>query len=562
MRRILLIVLGGALLVPAGASGAVRHAAPGGTGSACEATTPCRLFTALDGAAAGDEVVVAPGDYGSAAAPLTFDGQFNAPGLDVHGLPGQPRPRIYSSAAYALAFYGGGVRVSHLHVITTGDGQTPLSLSFAPGSVADDVVAEARGSSTACFVGNVQTIQNSVCWASGENGRGVAALGSVYGPTDATLRNVTAWSAQGEAVFAQSSADRPVQLHLRNVIAQGSGVSIGAYAFDAPATIDASGSNFPPEEVEASVGATAPSAAGNQSTPPLLNDPEAGDFSQVAGSPTVDAGRDDQTAGTFAFGGLTPRVLGGGVDIGADEQTVAPAVGTANLGPVGPTTAVLVGTVDPEGLATTHRFEYGPTTAYGSATPEGTLPVGGAPVTVSGALDGLAPRTTYHARLVATNARGTTVGPDVTFTTTSIDVLAPPRVGSPGPPLPPPVPVAPKLAAVSVTPARARAGKAVRLKLRLDQDATVRIGLVRLSTGRRKGTRCVAPAKAARKAKRCTRAVPVRSIRRELDAGTRTVTLPRTFLPRAAGRYRITVQATAADGRRSRTTTRALTVLR
>lgn len=574
MRRVVLIVLGGVLLVPAGAAGAVRHAAPDGAGTACTEAAPCALYVALQDAPDGSEVVVAPGDYGSLAAPLTEDGQIYGAGLDVHGVAGQPRPRIYSRASYPFAF-SGGVRVAHVHVVATGDGgvgQYALAFLSATGNVAEDVVAEARGDTTACAVGGPQTLRNTVCWSRGTSGGvALAAYGALYGPTDATLRNVTAWARNGRGVVAQSAQDRPVALTLRNVIAHGSGGTGRAIqvqqAGGAQAVVDATGSNYPADGVGLSAGGVGPDPATNQAAAPLLVSPSTGDFRQLDGSPTVDAGIDDAANGPFALDGLTPRVLGARTDIGADEQTTTPVVGAATLGPVGPATAVLISSVDPEGLQTTYRFEYGPTATYGATTPDGIVPVGDTPVTVSAALDGLEAQTAYHVRVVATNARGTTLGPDLRFTTTGVGTDAG-ALPAPGPTLatpPPAAPVpprtaAPGLSAVALRPARARAGTAVRIRLRLDRDATVRIGLQRLTDGRRKGRRCVAPAKAARKAKRCARAVPVRSITRELTAGAGTVTLPRAFAPRTPGRYRITVQATA-DGRASRTTMRSLTIL-
>jgi hypothetical protein len=61
------------------------------------------------------------------------------------------------------------------------------------------------------------------------------------------------------------------------------------------------------------------------------------------------------------------------------------------------------------------RFEYGPTTAYGSGGACEHLPnTGGEPVL---RVDGLTPGTAYHFRLDAESAVGSTNGPDATFTT-------------------------------------------------------------------------------------------------------------------------------------------------
>jgi hypothetical protein len=94
-----------------------------------------------------------------------------------------------------------------------------------------------------------------------------------------------------------------------------------------------------------------------------------------------------------------------------------PAVATQPADRVHATSAVLHASVDPNGLPTTYRFEYGRTTAYGSATPRMSAGGGTVPAEVEARIDGLRPGATYHFRADATNAAGTTQGLDSTFTT-------------------------------------------------------------------------------------------------------------------------------------------------
>jgi Subtilase family len=84
------------------------------------------------------------------------------------------------------------------------------------------------------------------------------------------------------------------------------------------------------------------------------------------------------------------------------------------------TQALVAGTANPRNAATTYWFEYGPTIAYGSET--GDLPLDGGvkAASVYGNLPGLSSHTTYHFRLVAENAFGTSYGPDRSFTTPSL----------------------------------------------------------------------------------------------------------------------------------------------
>jgi hypothetical protein len=102
----------------------------------------------------------------------------------------------------------------------------------------------------------------------------------------------------------------------------------------------------------------------------------------------------------------------------------APTAMTGPVNAVGTTTATATGTVNPNGQATSWFFEYGTTTAYGRRTATRSAGSGTSNVQVAGALTGLAPGTTYHYRLVATNRDGTTRGADGIFTTASAPVAA------------------------------------------------------------------------------------------------------------------------------------------
>jgi hypothetical protein len=81
------------------------------------------------------------------------------------------------------------------------------------------------------------------------------------------------------------------------------------------------------------------------------------------------------------------------------------------------TSAVFKGNVNPHGLETVYTFQYGLTTAYGAQTPPANVGNGTVGAKVSQTITELQPGTTYHCRLVATNAAGTTNGQDVTFVT-------------------------------------------------------------------------------------------------------------------------------------------------
>jgi hypothetical protein len=110
---------------------------------------------------------------------------------------------------------------------------------------------------------------------------------------------------------------------------------------------------------------------------------------------------------------------------------VAPVVDRELTAEVGASEAKLGALVNPGGIAASYRFEYGPTSAYGSSTPfpEGSVGEGVASHAVWASANGLAPGTTYHYRVVASNelAPGGIAGEDQTFTTLTAEQAACPN---------------------------------------------------------------------------------------------------------------------------------------
>jgi hypothetical protein len=111
-------------------------------------------------------------------------------------------------------------------------------------------------------------------------------------------------------------------------------------------------------------------------------------------------------------------VLAGAVSVTATFAQDRPALAAGPASLVTRHTAMLTGTVDPEGDASSCVFEYGVTGSYGAQAPCASHPgSGAAPVAVGAQLWELAASTTYHYRLVSANTGGVTYGPDGTFTT-------------------------------------------------------------------------------------------------------------------------------------------------
>lgn len=122
---------------------------------------------------------------------------------------------------------------------------------------------------------------------------------------------------------------------------------------------------------------------------------------------------------------LTATNLGGSEEESETFETpaVAPSVRAFAAGPVASDRAWINGQINPHNSATEYWFEWG--TAECSANPCQSVPVsedadagaGGLNVYATRQLTGLDPETTYHFRLVAKSAAGTTEGADQSFTT-------------------------------------------------------------------------------------------------------------------------------------------------
>lgn len=108
-----------------------------------------------------------------------------------------------------------------------------------------------------------------------------------------------------------------------------------------------------------------------------------------------------------------------------DALLPAPSITGSDVGGITATAATITANVNPNGTATSYRVEYGLTTSYGTNTSWEDAGSGDLPVAVEVPLTGLAPDTTYHARVVANNVDGTAYGADVEFTTDASPVPDP-----------------------------------------------------------------------------------------------------------------------------------------
>jgi hypothetical protein len=334
------------LMDVAGASAAIRYAAPGGNnvpGSECLQTNPCSLFNAADRNAPassleeGDEVIVLPGTYSGEAGELGLEATVVPRArITIHGLADRPRPVIVvkgGNGGSAFLLNEPGDTLSHLEILASDD-SGPWTLA-SPTSVIDGVVAISRGTQP-CFA-RAGLVRNSVCLSTSDFNPALDALPETP-PGALELRNFTAVAtgAEAEGITARGfEADDEVKVHGIGVLARGAGADVAAIALSlepheqgtgSKVTVDLDHSDFAEASTVTDDGkgiATVPTpgAGTNITAAPLL---AADGYHQLPGSRTIDAGAVDPLSGSADVDGES-RTAGGAPDIGADElQPPAP----------------------------------------------------------------------------------------------------------------------------------------------------------------------------------------------------------------------------------------------
>ena len=294
-----------ALLALAGvapAEAAQRFTSPTSTAKTpCTAAAPCAIDAAVNDARDGDEVVVAPGTY-KVSTPLA-----PAYAVDIHGVAGQPRPRLTGATGISgtTLTLQHGESISHLEIRATSNAHSALQIKGAGGR-AERLVVWARSSYAAKLVPSAATtlLRDSIVETAGSAGDDAALKLMDGAPGETTqITNVTAIAASGSATAVRCEATKATTA-VRNTVARGAGKDIEA---GAPCTVDSS--NF---RADRSPGAT---GTGNQGGDPRLGS----DFYPGAGSPLENAGTTSGSLGTLDLAGRS-RSLGGTPDIGAFER--------------------------------------------------------------------------------------------------------------------------------------------------------------------------------------------------------------------------------------------------
>jgi len=310
-----------AVAAPAQAAPVDRYAAPAGVGTApCAQASPCSLNGALGAAVSGDDVLLTAGTY-------ALNGATSVPwGADLRAAPGAGRPTLTFSA-------GGQVRVSGPSVIAGLELVKNVSgsaLHLSDGATGERLLV--RGSSPSGILG-VEAYANTVLRDSivAVNGPGAIAVqssgnGNTY---TTTLRNDTLIATGEGAVGADLSPVGPgtETHHIVNTILSGTGNDLVANAPNAAGkvVVDTHSSNYSTVKSTGSGTKTITAQAKQAAEPTFVSAPAdatTGDYHQLAGSPTVNAGTSSDAyvafAGTADVDG-DARTVGASVDIGADE---------------------------------------------------------------------------------------------------------------------------------------------------------------------------------------------------------------------------------------------------
>ena len=295
------------LVATPAAHAAVRYSTPtgGATSGSCAAAAPCTLEVAVNSAADGDEVVVAPGVY-SLTKKLVPRGE-----LDIHGDRDYAWPRIVgpNTLKEPMLTLDGGT-LEHVWLFASSRKE---ALVLQEGIVDGAKIESANGDAATVYGSDTTVIRNSVVTSAGATDSAALWLRDGSGADNVEIRNVTAMGTAGTANAIHCDLTNG-SATIVNSIARGKG-----YDLDFLPTCSVAYSNYRPAD---STGVTA--GIGNQSAEPAFAD---ADYRPAAGSPTIDAGALDALASSPDPDGR-PRMVGAAPDIGAYEY--APPATTGN----------------------------------------------------------------------------------------------------------------------------------------------------------------------------------------------------------------------------------------
>jgi hypothetical protein len=321
----------------AGTSYFARH---GASGNCLTEATPCSLPTAVGDAGSSDRVVLEP-DGGTFQITHRLD---VVSGVDLGGETGKPTPTIHATTGSGTTAIGASLNSTlhdfRLEITSASNG---IEGSAGTGTTIERVYV-AGAATSACSIGDAGVLRDSVCASSLASGRGATIL-NVSAPTmTATIRNATLIGGSN-SVGLETGADAGVlTIDAANVVARGGSSDVSTQLGTAgTTTVDLANSNYAIAPHTPGGSITPPGTNGNQTAAPLFANPVPadgyGDFHELSGSPTIDAGLTTLGIGSLDLDRkprIAPTCLGGPPgtpDIGAYEYTAPPACPLAPVPP-------------------------------------------------------------------------------------------------------------------------------------------------------------------------------------------------------------------------------------
>ena len=284
------------VLAPA-VDAATRYASPtgGATGAEpCLHSDPCTLTNAIQGHVAADvqidDQVIVLGGLG----PYNPGTQINVlKRIDIGGEPGAPVPVINAAGTFGIDLQVPAT--IHDLRIDKAAGTSALFLDGIVGAVGERMFVTYAGatSGAACMFAESTVLRNSVCWATGSMGAGVANGGGIV---DAKLRNVTAIGSGAGGIGIRMDSTSSVTMAATNVIARGTSFdTVSKTTGVGPiSALTLTNSSYATSSTTGSNASTTPTGTnGNQTAAPLFANAATGNFHELAGSPTIDAGLAD-----------------------------------------------------------------------------------------------------------------------------------------------------------------------------------------------------------------------------------------------------------------------------
>ena len=334
-RVIALTTLFLALACATDANATTWFAAPDGNGpEPCRAADPCEIHDAVGDAPPGTRVAALAGTYEltsvlHVAGAIALQGPWSGPPAVIVGDGG---------SGPAITATGTGTRVTNLTIAQVGLSPFGNGIEIGDGALGDRLRATTSGSGAACapVVGGL--LRDSLCTSYG-GGNGVLVDEDTAVAGVAEIANVTAVSfgdgGTAAALLVRASGGADLDVEGTNVIAHAYGaapdIAAGELIDGSDAAVALASSNFETTAIVGAATVTAAGANGNQIADPVFTDPPGGDFSEAAGSPTIDAGTASvPSLGLLDLAGIA-RIRGSAPDIGAYEYVAPPDVRAPNV---------------------------------------------------------------------------------------------------------------------------------------------------------------------------------------------------------------------------------------